>query len=561
VNVIRQHARVGTVAGVWQAFRRWRRSRPFWGGLLLLLSGLEIFYTTQMSLGGLHFQLGPTGFLSWLIPAILAVCGLLLWLSPQQRVFYGIVATVTAVYSLIGVNLGGFLLGMLLGVIGGGLGFAWVPARPKPAEAAGDGEAGPEGAEEDGAVSSARADGLDDEYGQRPDDATVDDLFTGPLTDVLPEPVNPLSGPPRASGEPGAIRDPLPGRAPVGERPDETTQPLPPRPTGDPASGSSGQLNNRPDAQGGPLPRRGGPNLFIIITLVPLTLAAVALSTLHPISPAYAAPCNPVKATPSGSAAAGVNPAAAPSATPSASPSPSDSGGNPIGNLINGIGNAIGGLLGIGGSSSSPTPTASASASATPSPTASGSAKPATPTPTKSGACPGASTSPGGKGKANVKAAAVAADQPPVGETPSRMTGSKLVLTGFAFDGVAELPLKNGGTIRVLQFSMTKAVTTDFELQPLFGKNQKRSLKSTELTVQENPDSKTNARKVKFFAAKFTGKLEELGVVIPIPLTFTPDFPPPLTTSTMIFHDIDIQLAFVDSEQLIAKKLRDNPLG
>jgi hypothetical protein len=141
------------------------------------------------------------------------------------------------------------------------------------------------------------------------------------------------------------------------------------------------------------------------------------------------------------------------------------------------------------------------------------------------------------------------------------MTGSKLVMTGFAFDGVAELPLKNGGTIRVLQFSMDKAVTSDFELQPLFGKNQKRSLKSTELTVQKNPDSTTNAGKVKFFAAKFTGKLEELGVVIPIPLTFTPAFPPPLTTPTMIFHDIDIQLVFVDSEQLIAKKLTDNPLG
>ena len=61
----------------WRGFRRWRRTRPFWGGLLTALAGLEIFGTTQMSLGGLTFQMGPTGFLSWLIPTILVTCGLL----------------------------------------------------------------------------------------------------------------------------------------------------------------------------------------------------------------------------------------------------------------------------------------------------------------------------------------------------------------------------------------------------------------------------------------------------------------------------------------------------
>jgi hypothetical protein len=29
----------------WRAFRRWRRGRPFWGGLFLLLAGLELFLT------------------------------------------------------------------------------------------------------------------------------------------------------------------------------------------------------------------------------------------------------------------------------------------------------------------------------------------------------------------------------------------------------------------------------------------------------------------------------------------------------------------------------------
>ena len=99
------------------------------GGLFTALAGLKIFGSTQMSLNGLTFKMGPTGFLTWLIPAILVTCGMLLWFSPQQRMFYSVVAAVTAVYSLIGVNLGGFFIGLLLGMIGSALGFAW-GARP-----------------------------------------------------------------------------------------------------------------------------------------------------------------------------------------------------------------------------------------------------------------------------------------------------------------------------------------------------------------------------------------------------------------------------------------------
>jgi len=73
--------------------------------------------------------MGPTGYLSWLIPAVLIACGMLMWFTPQQRMFYAVVAVVTAVFSLIGVNLGGFFIGMLLGLVGGALGFAWVPPR------------------------------------------------------------------------------------------------------------------------------------------------------------------------------------------------------------------------------------------------------------------------------------------------------------------------------------------------------------------------------------------------------------------------------------------------
>ncbi|RQX09761.1 DUF6114 domain-containing protein, partial [Micromonospora inaquosa] len=124
------HARPGGPAQAWRHFRRWQRSRPFWGGLLITLAGLEMFASTRMTLNGLSFHSGATGLLSLLIPTILVTCGLLLWLTPAQRLFYSVVAAVTAVYSLIGLNLGGFFVGLLLGIVGSALAFAWTPIRP-----------------------------------------------------------------------------------------------------------------------------------------------------------------------------------------------------------------------------------------------------------------------------------------------------------------------------------------------------------------------------------------------------------------------------------------------
>jgi hypothetical protein len=39
-------------------FRDWRRQRPFGGSLLLLLAGVEMFFSTQLDIGNMHIQLG-----------------------------------------------------------------------------------------------------------------------------------------------------------------------------------------------------------------------------------------------------------------------------------------------------------------------------------------------------------------------------------------------------------------------------------------------------------------------------------------------------------------------
>jgi hypothetical protein len=111
-------------------FRSWRRSRPFWAGVLLIAAGLELLMIPlPMHSMGLILHIGTGGVLGILIGAILIACAFLLWFNPAQRVFYSIVAVLLAIAALIASNLGGFLIGTLLGVVGGSMGFAWTPAR------------------------------------------------------------------------------------------------------------------------------------------------------------------------------------------------------------------------------------------------------------------------------------------------------------------------------------------------------------------------------------------------------------------------------------------------
>lgn len=124
---------LGMVGAVRSGFRRWRRSRPFWGGLLIALAGLEILSTTQLSLGNIQVSIGLEGLQSILIPVILITAGILIWAMPVHRIFYGVISLVVALYSLIGVNFGGFFIGMLLGIAGGSLAVAWSPREPDEA--------------------------------------------------------------------------------------------------------------------------------------------------------------------------------------------------------------------------------------------------------------------------------------------------------------------------------------------------------------------------------------------------------------------------------------------
>ena len=111
----------------WPEFVAWRRRRPFVGGALTVLAGVEMFFSGQLDLGKIHVQVGIEGLQATIIPALLVLLGVLAVAMPVHRIFYGVISLVVSVYSLIGVNLGGFFIGMLLGAVGGILVVSWVP--------------------------------------------------------------------------------------------------------------------------------------------------------------------------------------------------------------------------------------------------------------------------------------------------------------------------------------------------------------------------------------------------------------------------------------------------
>lgn len=108
------------------AFRRWRSRRPFWGGLLLALGGAEVLLTMKASLK-VVLHVGMQGVAGYLLPVVMVLCGLLALFNPAQRLFYSVIGVLVSLGTWLTSNLGGFLVGLLLGCVGSCLVFGWLP--------------------------------------------------------------------------------------------------------------------------------------------------------------------------------------------------------------------------------------------------------------------------------------------------------------------------------------------------------------------------------------------------------------------------------------------------
>ncbi|MER7052187.1 DUF6114 domain-containing protein [Streptomyces sp. NPDC000351] len=149
----------GTFTRLRLRFRVWRGSRPFWAGLFTALGGIPIAYFpyATLKLGNMSIAMATTGGAASLIIGVLLITlGMTLWFQQATRIFAGVAAILLALVSLVVSNIGGFLMGFLLAMIGGALALSWVPGKEAPEEPVeGDGSEAPTG---EGATSDAPED-------------------------------------------------------------------------------------------------------------------------------------------------------------------------------------------------------------------------------------------------------------------------------------------------------------------------------------------------------------------------------------------------------------------
>ncbi|MFF0090069.1 DUF6114 domain-containing protein [Streptomyces canus] len=108
------------------AFTRWVYGRPFFGGLWLTLGGAWILLTMKASVK-VVLHVGMQGVAGYLLPTLMVLLGLLILFSPEQRLFYSITGVLISMATWVTSNLGGFMVGLLLGVAGSVLTFGWLP--------------------------------------------------------------------------------------------------------------------------------------------------------------------------------------------------------------------------------------------------------------------------------------------------------------------------------------------------------------------------------------------------------------------------------------------------
>lgn len=118
-------------------FREWRQSRPFWAGLFVLMAAVLIMAPpfATFRLGNLILSISTIGGVSALFIGVLLIAATAaLWWWPRYRLPAGGGSVLLALVGVVTSNLGGFVLGTVLGIVGGALALAWTD-QPRPDQA------------------------------------------------------------------------------------------------------------------------------------------------------------------------------------------------------------------------------------------------------------------------------------------------------------------------------------------------------------------------------------------------------------------------------------------
>ncbi|MEX0428168.1 DUF6114 domain-containing protein [Nocardioides sp. DS6] len=114
-------------------FRAWRRTRPFWGGLLAIAGGAWILRMMTFKLVFLVAS-GWGNASGYVLGGGMVLFGLVSWFAPLYRALSGLAVVGIALYAFVAANLGGYLVGTLLGIIGGSMIWAWGEKKPSRRE-------------------------------------------------------------------------------------------------------------------------------------------------------------------------------------------------------------------------------------------------------------------------------------------------------------------------------------------------------------------------------------------------------------------------------------------
>jgi hypothetical protein len=126
----------GTRAVRW--FRAYRRTRPFWGGLWLALGGVVVVYFNRSPLG-LALTGGFNHSAGYILGGAMVLFAGVALASPLYARLVGVLGILSAMAAFIGSNFGGFLVGSVLGILGGAMIWGWgelAPRRPAGARVA-----------------------------------------------------------------------------------------------------------------------------------------------------------------------------------------------------------------------------------------------------------------------------------------------------------------------------------------------------------------------------------------------------------------------------------------
>ncbi|WP_031224811.1 hypothetical protein [Streptomyces roseochromogenus] len=227
--------------------------------------------------------------------------------------------------------------------------------------------------------------------------------------------------------------------------------------------------------------------------------------------------------TDSGSPSASPSPSATPSARKS---SDSSSSGSKVSDTVNGTvssaGNAVGDTVKkatdtvkntTGSVSKTVQDTAKAAGSATPSPSASSS--------TSAGNCPAATTDQGGVD-----------NKVPVADDPWYLDASSLLLKGADYQGIVEVKTASGTTKKVLKYVISGGTDIGDLHQTV---KDKLSGKTYHVQAAKGSTSTIRGGATTMYTESISGNLFGL-----IPMTFTPDSPPPLNLPLIYFTNVKV---------------------